>query len=118
MFRRGRGRVPVLGFPGFSRLAHLPELRTEAGTGVANSHSIGSSFSSGRSRRACRRERSMVDTAQAKYPSDMLRAAHPREEGIETMASDLVDSITQYAKDRPSFALLWALGIGFVLGWK
>ncbi len=63
----------------------------------------------------------MVDTLRSQaYPQDMLRSANqPAGEGyLESMATDLVDSVTQYAREKPTSALLWAVGIGFVLGWK
>jgi len=61
----------------------------------------------------------MVDTARAGFPTDMYRAAHPGDAGyLETMTEDVVDSITTYVHDNPVPAVLWALGIGFVLGWR
>jgi ElaB/YqjD/DUF883 family membrane-anchored ribosome-binding protein len=64
-------------------------------------------------------ERTMVDTARAGFPSEMVRAAHPDESGqLERMAEDVVDSISRYAHEQPVHALLWAVGIGFVLGWR
>ncbi len=61
----------------------------------------------------------MVDTARAGYPADMTRAAaFPEMGNLENMASDLVDKIKDYARDQPISFGLWAVGIGFVLGWK
>jgi len=60
----------------------------------------------------------MIDTAQSNYPADMLRAAHQSSGQLEAMAEDLVSSVKTYAREKPASALLWALGIGFVLGWK
>jgi hypothetical protein len=49
----------------------------------------------------------------------MNRAAHPPKGGeLETYALDALDSVKQYARDEPISFGLWALGIGFVLGWK
>ena len=31
---------------------------------------------------------------------------------------DVVEYLTEYAKENPTSAALWCLGIGFVLGWK
>lgn len=31
---------------------------------------------------------------------------------------DLVDYVTEYARENPAQVALWCLGIGFVLGWK
>jgi hypothetical protein len=62
----------------------------------------------------------MVDTARSEYPADMLRAAHPGSERgtVEEMADQVLDSVSRFAREKPTTALLWALGIGFVLGWK
>ncbi len=63
----------------------------------------------------------MVDTLQSHaYPEDMLHSARqPAGQGyVESMATDMIDSVTQYAREKPTSALLWAAGIGFVLGWK
>lgn len=60
----------------------------------------------------------MVDTRSG-FPSEMVRAAHPGEQGtLEQWTGDVVDSVTTYARARPVSAMLWALGIGFVLGWR
>ncbi len=61
----------------------------------------------------------MVDTARSSYPSDMTRAAeHPTMGNLEEMANDALDRIKRYARDEPVSFGLWALGVGFVLGWK
>lgn len=61
----------------------------------------------------------MVDTARTSFPSDMARAARRGEMGtIESMACDLTDSLKRFVRERPEEAALYALGIGFVLGWK
>lgn len=31
---------------------------------------------------------------------------------------DLVQYLTDYARERPEVAALWCFGIGFILGWK
>jgi len=62
----------------------------------------------------------MVDTARSAFPADLDRSA--REPGgrgqIEALAEETLDSLKHYAREHPGSALLWALGIGFVLGWK
>src|SRR4051812_42051886 len=64
-------------------------------------------------------EPDMVDTARSGFPTEMVNAAHPEGMGqVERMAGDVVDSISRYAHEQPVPALLWALGIGFVLGWR
>ena len=61
----------------------------------------------------------MVDVARAGFPTEMVRAAHPEQSGqLERMATDVVDSVTRYAHEKPVSALLWAAGIGFILGWR
>jgi hypothetical protein len=61
----------------------------------------------------------MVDTARTAFPPDMVRAAHRDELGtIESMACDLTDSLKRFVREKPEEAAFWALGIGFVLGWK
>lgn len=37
---------------------------------------------------------------------------------INELGTDLVNYLTDYAKQNPGYAALWCLGIGFVLGWK
>jgi hypothetical protein len=61
----------------------------------------------------------MIDTARAEWPAEMRRAAdHPDLGTIETMAHDTLDSLRRYVREQPETAVLWALGIGFVLGWR
>jgi hypothetical protein len=37
---------------------------------------------------------------------------------VEGVARDLVEKLERYVRAEPVSASLWALGIGFVLGWK
>jgi hypothetical protein len=61
----------------------------------------------------------MIDTLRSEYPSDMLRAADfPAMGNLEHMAGDALDGLRDYARQNPVSVGLWALGIGFVLGWK
>lgn len=61
----------------------------------------------------------MVDTARSNYPADMTRVAdHPSMGNLEEMANDVLDRLKRYARDEPVSFGLWALGVGFVLGWK
>jgi hypothetical protein len=34
------------------------------------------------------------------------------------VASDVIDYLKEYAREKPGVAALWCFGIGFVLGWK
>jgi len=61
----------------------------------------------------------MVDTAKARFPEPMFRAAHAHQGvELETYALDALDRLKRYARDEPVSFGLWALGIGFVLGWR
>jgi hypothetical protein len=61
----------------------------------------------------------MIDTMRSDFPSDMARAADAPAAGqLEAMANDVVDRLKDYARAHPTSFALWALGIGFVLGWK
>ena len=61
----------------------------------------------------------MIDTLRSDFPADMTRAASSPEMGtMEGMANDALDWIKDYARENPTSFALWAMGIGFVLGWK
>ncbi|SIO66750.1 hypothetical protein SAMN05444166_8206 [Singulisphaera sp. GP187] len=61
----------------------------------------------------------MIDTLKTEFPADMARAADFPEMGtLENIANDAMDSFKAYAREHPTSVALWALGIGFVLGWK
>jgi hypothetical protein len=61
----------------------------------------------------------MIDTLRADFPANMTRAADFPEMGaLEHMAGDAFDRLRDYAREKPISFGLWALGIGFVLGWK
>lgn len=62
----------------------------------------------------------MVDTPRTGYPSDMLRATQRSgsESVVECAARDIVERVEDYAREQPLAFGLWALGLGFVLGWR
>jgi hypothetical protein len=61
----------------------------------------------------------MVSTARGAYPADMLRASdEPCSPSLGQWAETLMDHGRDFVQEKPEQALLWALGIGFVLGWK
>jgi hypothetical protein len=61
----------------------------------------------------------MYETARIECPPDMARAEEQPTPGLlETTTRDLLDSLERYAREKPASAALWALGIGFCLGWK
>lgn len=59
----------------------------------------------------------MIDVAREQWPADM-RHASAGSGTIESVAEGVVDSVRRYVREQPEAAALWALGIGFVLGWK
>ena len=63
----------------------------------------------------------MVDTPRTSpFPPDMMRAAHepPYAGTIESVARSGLDRLQDFAREQPMSAMLCALGIGLVLGWK
>ncbi len=61
----------------------------------------------------------MVDTTRSDFPADTMRSAEAPGMGVlENMASDALDRLKEYAREHPTEFGLWALGIGFILGWK
>ena len=58
----------------------------------------------------------------AHYPDDMVRASRSgsalEENWAETTVRSVVESVEDYARQKPLVFAAWALGIGFVLGWK
>ena len=61
----------------------------------------------------------MIDTLRGGFPEDMVRSAeHPELGTLERLASDALDRMKDYVREHPTSFALWALGIGFVLGWK
>ncbi len=56
----------------------------------------------------------------AKHPQstkESTAARRPSEDPKE-ITRDIVDYLTEYARDNPGHAALFCLGVGFVLGWK
>lgn len=39
-------------------------------------------------------------------------------EAVRQPATDVIESLREYAHKNPESAALWCLGIGFVLGWR
>jgi hypothetical protein len=61
----------------------------------------------------------MIDTLRSDFPTDMTRAASDGSPAaLESMAQDALDRVSAYAREHPAAFGLWALGVGFVLGWK
>ena len=64
----------------------------------------------------------MVDTARSPFPETMSRALEAPESrtiaGLEDLAREATDRVETFAREKPMAFGLWALGIGFVLGWR
>ncbi len=63
----------------------------------------------------------MIDTLRSEWPADMARAVAAPSDSlgmVDSMAQDVFDELKHYAREHPTAFGLWALGIGFVLGWK
>jgi len=61
----------------------------------------------------------MIDTMRSGFPADMTRAADaPAMGSVEHMANDALDRMKEFAREQPMTFAFYALGIGFVLGWK
>jgi hypothetical protein len=46
------------------------------------------------------------------------QSAEDSAQDVKEMSHDIVEYLTDYAREKPGTAALWCLGIGFVLGWK
>jgi hypothetical protein len=52
---------------------------------------------------------------------NVQRKTESRNEAVESpekISRDILDFVTNYAREKPGYAALWCIGIGFVLGWK
>lgn len=59
------------------------------------------------------------DSAPSEYAEPRLVAGHSGTSASEPHpVPDLVDYITDYARQKPEVAAMWCFGVGFVLGWK
>ncbi len=59
--------------------------------------------------------------ATTKSNRNSARHAAPAQEQLENakeITSDIVEYLTDYARENPGYAALACLGVGFVLGWK
>jgi len=61
----------------------------------------------------------MVDVVRGRFPREMVRIAHPENSNIvERVVERTVETVASYAREKPVSAVLWAAGIGFLLGWR
>lgn len=59
----------------------------------------------------------MADARVARQPSTS-RESNMMNAGDKQPATDLVDYLKEYAREKPDVAALWCFGVGFVIGWK
>jgi hypothetical protein len=52
------------------------------------------------------------------HPNQNDDRAADEVEHVKEQAMDLVQRLTEYAREKPTDAALWCFGIGFVVGWK
>jgi hypothetical protein len=60
----------------------------------------------------------MIDIAQSRPGVDVAGVLETGQDYLESVAEEVFDSIKRYARENPGSALLIALGIGFVMGWR
>jgi len=61
----------------------------------------------------------MIDVQRSAWPADMKRAGDFLSVGnLDHAIEDTMDEVRRYARENPTAFGLWALGIGFILGWK
>ncbi len=62
----------------------------------------------------------MATTAsnRAQRPRQSAPTTAQLEESAHEITTDLVDYLTNYARQKPGYAALCCIGVGFVLGWK
>jgi hypothetical protein len=60
----------------------------------------------------------MVNADRLKYPEDLTRASNAHAGKQASVGEELLGPVKRFAREKPTSALLWALGIGFVLGWR
>ncbi len=61
----------------------------------------------------------MAATRSSRNAKQQLEeSAHDTVEDTRQASHDLVEYVTEYARENPGTVALWCLGIGFVLGWK
>ncbi len=61
----------------------------------------------------------MSTGTRQEFPTGMRQAAFPDQFGwLESATGDLVKKVETYVREQPVPAICWAVGIGFVLGWR
>jgi tetrahydromethanopterin S-methyltransferase subunit F len=60
----------------------------------------------------------MVDVARTQFPREMTQTLNPDLSSLDSLATDVLERLQQYAREKPMAFGLWAFGIGFVVGWR
>ncbi len=60
----------------------------------------------------------MASTQTASKTSELRKRAEIRDHEPTEIGHDLIEYISDYARENPETAALWCFGIGFILGWK
>ena len=60
----------------------------------------------------------MATTKANRNASSGSRAMTERTETPREITQDIVEYLSEYARQKPGYAALWCIGVGFVLGWK
>jgi hypothetical protein len=60
----------------------------------------------------------MATTHSKNLKNRVMEEGAKEVESSGELSRDVVEYVTDYARQNPGYAALWCLGIGFVLGWK
>ena len=59
-----------------------------------------------------------MPTTHSKNLKNRLSHAEQAVENPKEVMQDVIEYVTDYARQNPGYTALWCLGVGFVLGWK
>jgi len=59
-----------------------------------------------------------MSTAASKRNVSRQSESSQRTESPREITQDIVNYLTEYAKENPGYAALACVGVGFILGWK
>lgn len=60
----------------------------------------------------------MAQTTSRRPARNDSKRSEPAVETTKEITNDVVEYLTDYAKQNPGYAALCCIGVGFVLGWK
>jgi len=60
----------------------------------------------------------MATTHSKNLKNRVLEEGAKEVESTKEISRDVIEYVTDYARQNPGYAALWCLGVGFVLGWK